>query len=103
MHRTSIVQQIAPAVHRVAPDAEILLYGSEARGDARIDSDIDLMILLNRPHLSFKEQDEIFAPLYELELKHNTIINPLIYTKKYWEQRPMDQFKYNIQTEGIRL
>ena len=103
MQREYIVNQIAPAVHKVAPDAEIVLYGSEARKEARADSDIDLMILLNRPHISFQDQDAIFAPLYDLELKHHTIINPLIYTKSYWENRPMDDFKYNVQTEGIRL
>ena len=64
---------------------------------------IDLMILLDRPHISFAEEDAIYAPLYELELKYNTLINPLIYTKSYWEQRPMDYFKYNVQNEGIRL
>lgn len=35
MKRENIVNQIKEIVHRIAPTARTILYGSEARGDAR--------------------------------------------------------------------
>lgn len=40
MKRPDIVRCIADTLHRIAPNAQAILYGSEARGDARPDSDI---------------------------------------------------------------
>ena len=50
MRRPQIVEQIRKALSRVAPDAQAILYGSEARGDARPDSDIDLLVLVDSNH-----------------------------------------------------
>ena len=44
---------------------EARLYGSEARGDARPDSDIDLLILVDQPIVTGKDEDTIFAPTVE--------------------------------------
>lgn len=51
MRRTEIVDMIRSILHKVAPNAQIILYGSEARGEARPDSDIDLLILVDEPQL----------------------------------------------------
>ena len=58
MKRPDIVRRIAEVVHRIAPDAKTILYGSEARGDAQVDSDIDLLILLDGDHLARDYQSD---------------------------------------------
>ena len=39
------------AVRHVVPDADIILYGSRARGDAQEYSDYDILVLVDQPQL----------------------------------------------------
>ena len=97
MRRTEIVDMIRSILHKVAPNAQIILYGSEARGEARPDSDIDLLILVDEPQLTPEYEQEIIRPLYELEVKSGVII-------RLWENRPFQTpFSLNVMNEGIVL
>lgn len=47
----------------------IVLYGSEARGEAKADSDIDLMVLLRGPVDSGRELRPIINAIYDIQLE----------------------------------
>lgn len=104
MKRPEIIKAIRDILEHVAPNAKAILYGSEARGEARPDSDVDLLILLEGDKMTLAEEEAITLPLYELELKTGISISPIVMLKKLWENRPFKTpFYINVMNEGIVL
>ena len=104
MRRTEVVNQISKAIRKVAPTATAILYGSEARGDARKDSDIDVLILLDGDKRDLRHEDELAGELYDIELATGVIVSPMIMLRKQWENRPFKTpFYINVMNEGIRI
>lgn len=106
MRQTKIINQIKKLMKHVAPQSEVILYGSQARGDAHEDSDIDLLILVDKDKLSYQEQVAITDPLFDLESQYNykIAISPLVYTRQQWYNRPFQTpFYLNVMNEGIKL
>ena len=104
MRRPYLVEQIRQTIRQAEPTATTILYGSEARGDARPDSDIDLLVLLEGDERDLKREDKLSGMLYNLELSSGVIISPMIMLRKQWEHRPFKTpFYVNVINEGVRL
>ena len=99
-----ILKKIIAAINKTAPDSEIYLYGSRARGDHNKISDWDLLILLNAENISFSLETKLIDALFNIELETGEVFSPLIYSKKEWEHKySITPLFKNIDKEGIRI
>ena len=100
-----ILQMIKNSVQQTEPGATVILYGSYARGEQTKDSDIDLLILIERDKekLTREEEIKITYPLYGIESEVGTIISPTVYSRKAWASHRVTPFYENVNRDGIVL
>jgi predicted nucleotidyltransferase len=73
----ALVMCCAEAVHRDDPGARVILYGSQARGEATLESDVDLLIVLECD-IPAQEHVGIHDRLYEVGLQRDAAISTMI-------------------------
>jgi len=85
-------------------DAEIILYGSKARGDYEEFSDIDVLIILNED-VDNKLRENIFSISFEIELKYDVIFGILVESKSFWNSSLAKAMPihWNIDKEGLSI
>lgn len=92
------------AVSNLVSGAEVILYGSRARGDAGPESDYDLLVLVDGP-VDWQFEDCIRRSLYHLELERGVVVTVNAYNSADWRSplyRAMP-FQRNVEREGIVL
>lgn len=103
MDKTQMIDSIKQVGRQtLPPNSSLLLYGSRARGDAHEGSDWDLLILLDKPKLSFQDYDYGY-PFRELGWDVGEEISPHIYTKKQWSEWSFLPFHKNVERDKLVL
>ncbi|MCF8230429.1 MAG: nucleotidyltransferase domain-containing protein [Bacteroidales bacterium] len=99
----NISQQIKSYVNSIDPNAQIILYGSRARGDERIDSDWDILILTDY-QVDLERERKFRNKIYNLELETGEAFSVFVYSKSDWQQKQrISPFYHNVIQEGVRI
>ncbi|MFC0877257.1 nucleotidyltransferase domain-containing protein [Saccharicrinis sp. FJH2] len=102
--KIDIEKLIKDTVIQIAPEATVILYGSMARGDFNENSDVDILILLNKDIVTMEDEKRVKYPLYDIEFEIGKIISPLVLSKSVWESKhKITPFYQNVMREGIVL
>ena len=91
-------------VVQLVPEAEVILYGSVARGDRSAESDYDILIVTQRP-VSSEEEDDLRSALYRLALERDAVVSTMLYDRSEWESPLVcvSPYKKNIEKDGVFL
>jgi predicted nucleotidyltransferase len=103
-HNRAFLCRIREAIHDVEPAAQIILYGSRARGDAQPDSDWDILVLLDGPVESHRIT-AIHHRLFQLELETDIVVSAIVLSHEAWDS-PLSRampFHANVVREGVEL
>lgn len=80
----------------------IILYGSQARDDAKEYSDIDILIVLKKAFNYREEIEKTSHFIADLSLENDTVISrAFISTQRFYEEN--NPFVLNVRREGITL
>jgi predicted nucleotidyltransferase len=100
----TFLSQIKQTMLAIEPSAEVVLFGSRARGDFHAESDWDLIVLSDKPKITIDNERQIRHALFQIELDYQQSISLMIYPKRDWNGKmsviPLHQ---SVQKEGILL
>ena len=99
-----IANLISSRIKQRDPEAEVILFGSHARGQAKEESDWDILILIDSPKKDRSVEKKYRDVIFQLELELGEPISTFIYSKRDWEDKFVFTPLYkNIKKEGVRL
>lgn len=88
-------QKLGPNLHM------LFLFGSRARGDSRLGSDYDFVLILDQ------RNEKIIDTIRDTEVefldKFDVPASSLVYTEQEWNDRKNLPIGVNIEREGIQL
>ena len=101
--KKEILLSIKSIVKKIDLNAEVILFGSHARNDARDESDWDILILTSMS-ADIKLEQVFRHKLFDLELKYGVALSTFVYSKEEWNSKyQVTPLYQNIRKEGIAL
>ena len=81
---------------------QMILFGSQARGDAEPGSDVDVLVVLKDPVHVGEEVDRTIDLVADLSLQHNEVISCVFIGENRFMHRYGPLLR-NVRSEGIRI
>jgi predicted nucleotidyltransferase len=99
-----IISLIKSRIKQKNSVAEVILFGSHARGEAHNDSDWDILILLDSLKVTRNMEKEYREELFEVELETGEPISTFVFSKQDWESKHSATPLYRIiKRDGIQI
>ena len=80
--------------------SSILLYGSQARGDAALESDIDVLVVLEGEVSPCDEIDRTIKDVADISLENDVVVSCVFISEEQFENES-SPLLMNIRREGI--
>ena len=98
-----IISRVREEIKTIDSKAKIILFGSRARGDAKKDSDWDILILIDSP-VNVNIERAFRYKLFDLELETGEVFSTFVHNKKIWNTKHrVTPFYRSIRKEGVQL
>lgn len=99
------LQELSQQLHTLLRDdlVGIRLYGSWARQQAQLSSDVDIVVVVRQLNMSLWQQVHELAA--RLSLEHDLVLSINLLTQQEWEelQRLQTLYARRLQEEGVPL
>jgi predicted nucleotidyltransferase len=82
---------------------QVILFGSKARGDSALDSDIDVLILTDGENRQLRKTISKISS--QIGLDYDVCLGALLIANKRWQQMSSERFSLcrNVERDGILL
>jgi uncharacterized protein len=84
------------------PVAQVILFGSKARGDDQVESDIDLLVLTRGP-ITHAVKRQMTHAVFNLQLSHNVVLSMMVVPLEQWENGVYQvlPIRQEVEREGV--
>lgn len=105
---TATINEFKSRIERELDLEKVVLFGSRARGDNAIDSDIDIAVVLSNPPVSHTEKllisKKLLKVTFDIELKTGLVINPIIISAAEFNKSDIEsELIKNIRHDGVDI
>ena len=99
-----LLKRIRTAIEKIDSSAEVILYGSRARGDAKPESDYDLLILTDGL-VTLEGEDILRRQLFPIEIETGAVFTVILVSRKDWNSALYGAMPFcqNIKRDGVIL